>query len=158
LSVNREITLDGKAFLQLTADERATIFIQTSKLRQGKLSLEEFNRSVVGLKKSYRFTFERERQWAIERLNETFGDVNTFEVNGQRIFDNIKLLEIERLDHVFKTTGNHYDEDRIEFAKIVTEKVQCQDVAEYKASTEYFLRVLDDEAKKGKVSWKKKER
>ncbi len=153
LSINREIALDGKAFLQLTAEERTSVFIQTAKVRKGKReerTFEEFMRSVAPLKKRYRFNFEREIQRAINRLNKTFGNVKTLTVNGEWIFENIREHEIERLDNVFTKAGNNYDEDRIEFAKFVTEKVKCKNVAEYTAATEYFLRVLDEEAAKMK--------
>jgi hypothetical protein len=74
--------------------ERGIILNQTDKLRQGKLSIEEFNRNVE-LRRNYRISFERDRRGPRERPKKTFGgDVKTFHVDGQRIFANIKHHEI----------------------------------------------------------------
>ena len=70
LNVNNELVLDGKAFLQMTEDERGIIMEQTNKLRNGKINIQEFNKNVEGIRKDYRITFERERQLALERLRQ----------------------------------------------------------------------------------------
>jgi Domain of unknown function (DUF4781) len=147
LNVNNELVLDGKAFLQMKEKERGFILEQTKKLREGKINIQEFNRNVEGIRKDYRITFERGRQLALERLNETFGgNVKEFEVNGKKIFENIKPHEIDRMSDVMRNAGKNYDTDRIKVAKVMAEKMGCKNVTEYAAATEYALRQIDNKA------------
>jgi hypothetical protein len=140
LNVNNELVLDGKAFLQMTEDERGIILEQTNKLKEGKINIQEFNENVQGIRRDYRIKLERERLIALERLNETFGgNVKEFQVNGQKIFENLKAHEFDRIHDVMRNAGKNYDPDRIKFAKVMVEQMDCRNVTEYTAATEYVL-------------------
>ena len=113
LSVNNELILDGKAFLQMTLDERTAILKHSNDLQNNIITEAQFYKNVAAIRKEYRFSFERQRATAVNKLQEGFNvaDLSSFDVNGKKIFENIKPHEIDRMNHVMTQAGKNYDQN-----------------------------------------------
>lgn len=131
LSVNNELFINGKAFLQMTEQERSILIENSNALKNNKITEAQFSTSVASIKSKYRIHFERELERASQKIEEALG------LTGLSPYDT------QRMDQVLSQSGKNYNPKCVEAAKTMADRMGCKDVSEITAATEYVIRRLD---------------
>lgn len=153
ISVNGELIIHPKAFLQMTIEERKTILTSLDDLKNKRIDDSEFDKKVKGIKKIYRIHFETERINALKKMKKAFKDalnidnIEDVKVGGENVFKNMQPHEIDRIDQVFMEAGKKYNQMRVKFAMEMADQSGCTNVTEVAAAVEYYTRLLDKKVK-----------
>jgi hypothetical protein len=146
LNINQNLDIDAKAFFQMTSQQRDVILEQSQDLKNEKITYAQFDKQVVAICREYRITFEHQRQEARKSIQEAFQveDVSEIVIAGKRIFENIRPHDLDRLHQVCKQAGKNYNPHCIKLAKEMADIFKCENVTEFAAVMEYFIRKLDE--------------
>lgn len=150
VSVNGELVIHPKAFLQMTLEERTIILKNSNDLSNGKITIEQFNKNVSGIRKEYRIHFETERINAVNKMENVFKNtlnvdsMTDVKVGGKNVFENMQPHEIDRMNQVFTQAGKNYDPTRIQVGMEMANQSGCTSVTEVAAAVEYYNRQLDN--------------
>ncbi|XP_041939895.1 uncharacterized protein LOC121700753 [Alosa sapidissima] len=131
LGVDEELFINGKAFVQMTEQERSTLIENSNDLKNNRITEAQFNKSVASIKSKYRIHFKRKIERASQKINEALG------LTGLSPFDT------QRMDQVLSQSGKNYNPKCVEVAKTMANRMECgENVSEFIAATEYLIRRL----------------
>jgi hypothetical protein len=154
VNINNELIIHPKAFMQINETQRTEILKHSTDLLNKKISAETFNQKVENIARENRIAFEYQRKIAYGKLSKAFNEskLENVNINGNKIFSNIKPHEIDRLDSVLKNAGKGYDERCLDVGIEFAKTVKCKNVTEFCAALEYVIRQMDAEVKACKDS------
>jgi len=147
VNLNNELIIHPKAFIQIEETQRMKILEYSSDLMNKKITVEQFNTSVSQIQKQNRIVFENQRKSAYSKISKSFGvtRVEDFNINGRKIFSNLKPDEIDRLDNVLQYSAKNYDENCIHICIEFAKSVECKSIEDFCAALEYIVRQMNKE-------------
>ncbi|CAF0733375.1 unnamed protein product [Brachionus calyciflorus] len=149
VNINKELIIHPRAFMQINETQRAEILMHSTDLLNKKITLVEFNAKMAQIVKINRIAFENKRSTAYAKISKAFNNPNlkNVDINGKKIFENMKPHEIDRLDNVFENTGKKYNQKFLDVGIEFAKRAQCQNVSEFCAAFEYAIRQMEAEIK-----------
>lgn len=145
LRINGELTIHQRAFIQIPEQERLLILENLKKLNKNQITIDEFRTQTEGTRRNYLMTLDRERTDFKDLITRAFGEnIENIELNGKKIFQNIKAHEIDRLHQVTKHSLNN-DSEFVQFGKEFAGEMNAQNITEFCATSEYAVRQVQRE-------------
>ena len=70
-------------------------------------------------------------------------NLSAFYVNGNKIFENNKAHEINKMNHVVKQTGKNYIQNKVQVVQEMVRQTDLRNAQEKAAATQYAFHVLN---------------
>jgi len=148
ININNQLTIHPKAFMQINETQRAEILQHSADVSKGKISMADFNQKMNRIVQQNRIVFDNQIKTSYENISKALNTKpENLEVNGKKIFENLKPHEVNRLDSIMKGAGKNYDSKRVEVGIKFAKTANCKDLNEFCAAFEYVLRQLDEKVK-----------
>jgi hypothetical protein len=139
---NNKLIIHPKAFMQINETQRTEILNQSTELLNKKISVNQFNKNVQSITKQNKLMFENRRKATAEKVQSNLKNVD---INGNKIFSNLKPYEIDRLDNVLQNEGNNYSEKYIRIAVEFAKLVKCENPMDFCEVFQFIVRQINEE-------------